>query len=488
MSSPVEASAKTTTGVTSLASELIRLILEHVDREDLKCLRQVNKFWRTFATEDLFRHITLVGPSEASIQRWNAMVSDDTIRQAPRHISIESQEDLHEDGYGEDQRLSNELSEGFLTAIESIAKVPNVVSLELRFSGFCEEQTQGAEDDSEDNPENDSEDDSEDESEYFEPIETIKYRNEVLLATLKAIQNRAADEGNQTIRNLIIIDLQNHPPPDFIASELFRSVLKDLDELHLQIATECFRSEEFYTRAELQTLPRQLCADWVAPIAHNLKALTLGTSHGIWALLPGHLASSALHFPNLKMLCLQHYSLAHDDQLDWVLAQKSLTTLVLQRCRIMTGCLIHAETIQRWNLTTDERQSVSIGEEYHHWPNAKFYYKGTWARFFGRIRDSLPNLVDFIFNDPAHLYNTYQLTSARAGKMRVNTDDLHSGIFPDRYLGLANPDYDRDASSDTDGDGYSYPSKTALHGKCHKRDQRALDALKKTCQKRSGGK
>lgn len=456
-----DAPAPPTAGVSSLAPELTRLIMKHTDREGLKGLRQVSRSWSTFASEELFREIRLY-PSETSLAHWNEILGDERIRRLPRHITIQTQEYLDEDDEYED-----ELWEEFVDAIASVAKLPNVVSLEICFSSNClgELEPNGFR--------------------MNTVADSIETRHDVLSRTFQAIKSRAAVGENQSIRSLIITNLQNYPVPDFTASEVFHDVMKDLDELHLQIATEQNEHgpDHDYTRVELQTFPRHLCADWLAPVAHNLKALTIGMERENWGPFPGYFAPSNLQFPNLKTLHLRYYTIAHDDQLDWILAQKSLQTLVLQNCMIASRLRIDPENFQQWRVKTHDWENLSAQEgQDNGWGWLCSKYEGTWATVFDKITQSLPNLVDFKFN-----YSNTFLRAPLSKSLASNEGD--SLVFPERYVVFDNgilPTHwpEADWQGIMHDWGTSFPN---FHKDHLQDDQRRLDALLKECWTRAGG-
>lgn len=453
-----QALAPLLTTASSLAPELCRLIFKHVDQRGLKSLRQVKRSWSALATEQLFRKIHL-SPSPASIKRWDEILSNETFRRLPRHITIQTQKELED---GED--YANHLSKEFITSIDSIARLPNLVSLELSFSPHCLGNEQ-----------------SHSRYRFMSKAELMEVRSEFLWVTFTAIQNRAADEANQPIRNLTITNLQNLPIPEFTASELFRSVMKDLDELHLQITREHYERapDHDYDRIELQTFPGHLCTDWLAPIARQLKALTIGMDTENWGPLPGYFAPTDLKFSNLKTLCLRYYTLAHHDQFDWVLAQTSLKTLVLQNCMITSRLRLDPEVSQEWNLKQHDWQSFTTEDDDLDWPC--YEYDGTWAAVFDKITESLPSLENFTFN-----YNTkYQRLGA---KLTGNTGG--SRLFPERYVVFDHgilPTHWPEANTEGHLCTWSGPL-VNLHEDHFQEDHRGLDALLKACWKRSGGK
>lgn len=443
--------AMPTTGIP-LAPELIRQIIRQADEDDLKNLRQVNKSWSIFATEEMFRQISLC-PKKTSIKQWNAILKHKTLRQLPRRALIYSQDDW-------DDRENMVFHPGnkfdkFVDAVKSLSDLPNLDSLELSFSPNCV----GAR--------------NADSWMIDETVEPTESRNELLKGILTAARRRHDD---RRIRSLTINNLQNIPIAYITATPLFRSVMKGLDELHLQWTAEHSSSapDHDYDVEELQTFPAHLSTEWLAPIANSLKALSLGTESDNWGPLPGYFAPVDLRFPNLKSLRLRYYTLAHDDQMDWVLAQKSLETLELQKCMIVSR--LQPYDFEHWKIPTHDWQSVPRpDEEDEAWAN--FRYDGTWAVVFDKITESLPNLVNFTFD-----YNDDWAEKA--------TPQRGSRVFPRRYVvfdqGIL-PTHWPEASDNGVLHEWNEPHPN-LHEDHMEEDQQALDALLEACRKRAAGR
>lgn len=106
----------------------------------------------------------------------------------------------------------------FETAVNRITELPHLEALELRFSDRCQGIT--------------------DKHPFSDHVEEAESRINTLKAIFGALDKRAANPKNSAVRSLTIQNLQNVPFPDVTKSNTFRNVMKDVNELHLSIATE----------------------------------------------------------------------------------------------------------------------------------------------------------------------------------------------------------------------------------------------------------
>lgn len=289
----------------SLAPEIVENIIKQVnDKRDLSNARLVCKAFDKHAEKELFRDI-FVSPLEEHVCTWNGISQDNNIRQIPRraiihtHSNVES--DIERDSFG--NIIENtEISEGFKHALAALPRFPNLDSVEVSFTPECigDHET----------------------LRWEVVVEDVSRREDILTFIFRAIQDRAADKKNRTIRKLTIFNLQNHPIPKFTSSDLFCEVMGQLKELHISITQEYNERvpDHDYTRIELQTFPAHFCLEWLKPISENLRALSIYHRADNWGPFPGYFDFSYLRFPKLETLALGYYTLAHDNDLDWILA------------------------------------------------------------------------------------------------------------------------------------------------------------------------
>lgn len=178
---------------------------------------------------------------------------------------------------------------------------------------------------------------------------------------------------------------------------------RHLQELHISITQE--RDERVpdhdYERAELRTFPAYFCSEWLNPISANLRALSVYHRADSWGSFPGYFDFRGLAFPKLETLALAYYTLAHDNDLDWVFAIKSLRKLILHNCMIASKIRIDSEAMEQWKVRTHDWARLP-DEDQNEWTDG-FTYGGKWSQCLDRIGSELPNLVDFRL-DEASLY------------------------------------------------------------------------------------
>ncbi|KAF2999481.1 hypothetical protein E8E13_008521 [Curvularia kusanoi] len=393
-----------------LPTEVVSHVVKQVaDRGDLARVRLACKNLDKHAAQELFKDV-FVSMGEKDVDTWNKISGDDTIRQMPRHAIIHTQEKIDHRFRKNTEELED--WEEFENALNAMSRFPNLDSMEICFSDECIGNR---------------------DLEIYEDVaEDVSQRKEMLKYIFSAIQARAADKDNRPIRKLTFINLQNCPIPDFTSSPLFRDVMSQLDELHISLIHESNKHgpDHDYTREELQTFPAHLVSEWLAPISANLKVLSLYHSFDNWGPFPGYFDASSLSFPKLETLALGYYTLAHDNDIDWILNIKSLRKLILSNCMIASQMRIETENVEIWKPRThDWTRTKRVYEEF---PDFEFSdegdelwdYDGTWSQNFDRIADALPNLVDFRFDMKQNGFS-YAITER---------DDTGTRIFPQRYV------------------------------------------------------
>ncbi|KAK7738353.1 hypothetical protein SLS53_006164 [Cytospora paraplurivora] len=444
-----------------LAPEIVQHIIKQAPKEDLKNIRLANKALDKNAVRELFSDVFL-SPAEEQINTWVSIGQHDTIRRFPRHAVIHTQPDIEALGWG-DHREIIEPEEEFEDVVAALARFPNVDSLEIGFTPECIGVRENL-------------------SWWEDGVEEVEARKEMLNLIFQSIKDRAANTDNRTIRKLTIVNLQNCPIPDFTRSDLFRDVMGQLEELHLQFTQECNRAgpDHDYTRVELQTFPGHLISDWLEPVSGNLKALSIGSAGENWGPFPGHFRPSGLSFPKLKTLALTYYTLAHDDDLNWITGIKSLETLVLTNCMIASRIRIQTENVDEWKVCTDDWEVLTGHPRMSLWPH--FAYHGKWSDVFRRISSELPNLVHIRFHGGSQVEPWDKVS--KEGTCGIKA-------FPERYVVFDNgilPTHWPEAEQDGKIHYWTEEPFPNFHKERLEEDQRSLDDLLGECRRRATGK
>lgn len=439
----------------SLAPEIVKLVIQQVKRRrDLSNVRLVCKELGEHAAKELFKDV-FVSPLKKHVRIWNSISQADHVRQMPRHAIIHTQPNVKENNWGGD-REDKGIGEHFEEALAALSKFPSLDSVEIGFTPECvgERQT----------------------SWYEEVVEDSPRRKKMFGLIFKAIKDRAANEECRTIRKLTITNLQNCPIPEFTSSDLFRDVMGQLEELHILLTQEYNEHgpDHDYTRVELQTFPAHLCSEWLKPISGNLKALSIYHRTDNWGPFPGYFDPSGISFPKLETLALGYYTLAHDNDINWILAIKSLRKLILHNCMIASWICVDPHNMKEWKVQTRDWTELAVDPE-DSWSDS-FAYGGKWSQCLDRIAGDLPNLVDFRF-DQASPYGygdepQYGLE---------HRDSCGARIDPKRYICFDNgilPTHWPEAEDDGTmhswlDDGFP----TNVHQENLEEDQKSLDRL-----------
>ncbi|PSN60082.1 hypothetical protein BS50DRAFT_640494 [Corynespora cassiicola Philippines] len=433
----------------NLPTEIVEHVVKQVDdRKDLSNARLACKTLDKHAAKELFKEV-FISPEKEHVDKWTSTSRDDEIRLMARHAIIHTHSDIEDHGLGS-YREEEEVGDDFEEAVSALAMFPNLESIEIGFTPECigSEHT------------------------YWQEVaEDAEHRENMLRLIFRAIKMRAAaDPNNRTIRKLTIVNLQNIPLRKFTSSDLFRDVMGQLEELHVTMTHEYNEHgpDHDYTRIELQTFPRYFCSHWLEPISANLKALSIYHEHENWGPFPGRFNPSYISFPKLETLALGYYTIAHDDDLDWILAIKSLKKLVLANCMVASWIRIDTSNMEQWQPETHDW--VEMPEEDEETWSQKFQYKGEWNQHLDRIAEGLPNLVDFGF-DTGY--------SSKCGMAK--RDSCGVRISPRRYICFDNgilPTHWPEA--DGQGNLHSWLDEgfpINMHAETLEKDQKSLDKL-----------
>ena len=437
-------------GISNIPPEVLSLILgqlsEYQDDDDpeshlhyghLRNARLVCRQWNRLATAHLFRTLTLEVGREDGVRSWkhkawSEMVSSEAVQRVAQSVVIYSHpedDELEMDDDAsdeEDSPIENSDDEDgyFGAAVRGIVKLPNLKSLQICFAEKC----LGARD-----------------TEWWEEdeeIDPISHRAQTLRTVFGALRRRRAafdkDDRTATIRSLTLKNLQNLPIPEFTSSDLYKDAVKDINELHLLITHE-YREpgpDHDLDRVERQTYEPYLEKELLPPLAHQLRSLTL-TFRECWGVIPAYFAGKGLVFPNLKTLTLGEFVIGHHDHFDWVLAQKSLETLRLDRCFIVSHIRIA-------NFQWDTWRARVPTHDWHEYPDGAFGFRknhdqafgfsGTWEAVYDGIRNSLPKLREF-----GSVHHSYYNTFDRRESMGASLSScryiaFESGLCPSPWI------------------------------------------------------
>ena len=199
--------------------------------------------------------------------------------------------------------------------------------------------------------------------------------------------------------------------------------------------------------------------------------------------MPGEFDFSMLQFPVLEKLALGYYTVAHDDQMDWIYKIKSLKSLVMHRCMILRDIRIPRPAQQgvmnyfprQWEVNTrDWERAADL------WNSEQWTYAAVWSDVFDRLTASLPRLEDFVFS---YLSSSFPLDEY--GVHARNEREV-AVLFPQRYVAFdcgtaPSPWLEAKESGDPD---YGNWKNWQFHLKHKEVDEVALESLLEACKKR----
>ncbi|KAF1847457.1 uncharacterized protein K460DRAFT_363529 [Cucurbitaria berberidis CBS 394.84] len=297
-----------------LPVELRRQCLDYLkdDTKALRAVRLAHSQLRSLATEILFRTATL-NHTDESAEKLTCLV------QSPLHSMVRcvvintSTNPKIMDEDDEDDDDANILK-SFGKAIAIVCILENLEEVVLNFERECTA------------PESDSCWDN-------DVKQDADFRNEVWGLLLTAVRQ-------VEVKSLVINNLQDYMDKAVFESEDFKAVRDRVTQLHLRITTE---SEEASPASDIdfpalhEGFGRDLPNIWLRPLTNQLTHLTL-YGNDYWGLWPFVDLRKVPPFPCLKSLSLGNFTIAHDWQIDWILAHAStLQELLLDDCPIIVA-------------------------------------------------------------------------------------------------------------------------------------------------------
>ncbi|KAJ9649145.1 hypothetical protein H2198_010946 [Neophaeococcomyces mojaviensis] len=246
--------------------------------------------------------------------------------------------------------------------------------------------------------------------------------------------------------------------------------MRDIEHLHLQICEECNHAgpdHDIYLE-ELRTFMPHLHEAWLNPYKNQLRSLSLSFLDG-WGPLPGYFDGMHLQFPRMERLTLGNFMVAHNNALDWVLAQKSLKYLKLHKCRIVSHLRLDAAVLGDWDVRTHDWEALDAGEWDYPEDDKVFYYSGAWHQFFDRINEELPHLEDFEFISDVperHIRGDWDNSTKLSAARYICFDE---GLLPSRWI-----------------DPESFERQPDRHSETQDKDWVALENLRRTLERRRG--
>ncbi|KAF2664548.1 hypothetical protein BT63DRAFT_460039 [Microthyrium microscopicum] len=171
------------------------------------------------------------------------------------------------------------------------------------------------------------------ESVFLRFSETTQVRQKVLHSVFESMSKINSITGRK-ICVLSIGNLQNVDNAEITASEAFKGVLSELEEIHVSICTttDILSPVDSINHPEVSTFWPLFTQKWLEPVQSNLKALTLHCDEP-WDVIPLW-QSPNFHSPLLRSLSLGNYIFSSDWQVGWILNHNKLKFLSFDDCLI----------------------------------------------------------------------------------------------------------------------------------------------------------
>ena len=373
----------------NVPNEVLDLIISHLTAlrkdDDLYQARLVARRWNRLATKYIFSTIILYNSSNTApegFQSWHKLLGQTSVRDTAQRVIIHTwpSDNIRKDEgpfYCDWDKWEYDGEwPAFTSAIDRIIELDHIQALEIHFSDMCRGRESFW-------------------NEYGPSANNREMpgeREAALESVYKAVKQRQARPNVSPIRELKVHHLQNSYPPDALVNGL----LKDIERFHLNIVQEenSFMNYEDFQLSEKFYFDEILRNNILAPIADQLVELSIGAQYE-WGLLPARFKGKGLKFPKLKKLKLDFYAIGHYDQMDWVLDQKSLTSLHLDNCQIVTHFHFTSEEEEDWDVSTDDWENSNKNPWLRSLARDFYTFDLRWNTIFDKISDGLPGLNEF---------------------------------------------------------------------------------------------
>ncbi|RBR15649.1 uncharacterized protein FIESC28_07290 [Fusarium coffeatum] len=444
-------------------NEVLDLIMNHLTahrkNDDLYQARLVAQRWNQLAIKHVFNTIILYNNSITApqgFQSWHKLLGQKSVRDTAQRVIIHTwPEDVGKDEAPfycdwDKWRYDGEWP-ALTSAIDRIIELDHLQALEIHFSDMCRGE----------------------ESQWNQSGPTANdrempgERKAALEAIYKAVKQREGRYDRSPIRELRLNHLQNIDPPDV----LMNGLLKGIQRLDMNILEE----QDSFLNYDDFILPEKFKFDGIlrnkilAPIADQLVQLSIGAQYE-WGLLPARFQGKGLEFPKLEKLRLDFYAIGHYDQMDWVIAQKSLTSLHLDNCQIVTHLRFNGDEEEgKWDISTDDWKLSNENPWVRRITREYYTFDLRWNTVFDQISDGLPRLTEF-------QVTWTDLTGAKEDLSRRYTN-FTSDNFPVPFAYEESTVWMKGCMN----------GPWEVHGAAYEMDVAALEALKKAAYERRKG-
>ncbi|KAF2875359.1 hypothetical protein BDV95DRAFT_565003 [Massariosphaeria phaeospora] len=228
--------------------------------------------------------------------------------------------------------------------------------------------------------------------------ESTELRTTVLKNLFTALDNTALNVSTLSIENL------QDCSPGVYEQPAFKNVRAKLKSLHLKIAVEYSEhgpDRDIDIPEKHVFFNRQLNEHWLSPLQHQLTHLSLYASD-YWGVFP-RWDCRGLRFPHLQSLALGNWSIAHQWQIDWILAHAdTLEELYLDDCPIAHA--LSFETHQHASLAWEDGELEIMQDGY---ADGAIYPTLRWLAIFPVFAARLTQLKRFgMAHGPWDAYNS----------------------------------------------------------------------------------
>jgi hypothetical protein len=441
-----------------LPVELRQHCIDFLDNTDaLKAVRLVSKELSAVATETLF-HTAVLRNEEESATCFCKVIHS-SLRALVRRVAIHTSDNplLQYDGQEE-----ADLQRGFIKAFGALPQIENLREVELNFAVGCAVQ----------DPEIGL---------GQEVAETEDFRKTVLLALFQHLAKA------EKVEILSISNLQDAMPDEIFNNDNFRTVRSRLSKLALRITAEIYDAapERSISMPALHCGFRDSLPDiWLKPMTSQLTHLTIYGSGCMWGVWPVTDFRKIPPFPRIKSLSFGNWTIAHDWQIEWILAHApTLEELFLDNCPIVIALKMMGEEAQANfpDLEPDEVESNMFGESR--------YYKEIdlrWHHVLDRLRTGLPFLQRFALGS-GNWDKSTEFHQRYALKSRMHESNYHLfdwGIGPTQWLEF---DSWYGVPEDWTFGGVGDAIARTVRLPARDEDHKALDALLEAVRCRAGG-